>query len=373
MPSTITTFYTFTAATKARASQVNANFDNFRGDILPINETSASASDSTHHLGAPDHRWLRAYINYADFKGATSTNSIVIRGDSSATAGGMLVQIASTTVGKWDTTGYDGAYMKPGSIVDAGINASTRILVAVTITSTQVWTVPAGIVNLLAAVIPAGGGGGGGGGGAGASQSGGGGAGGKGSQPHIFPLAVTPGVVLSITVGTGGTGANGGNVGVAGNSGASGGASAIYNSGTQLILLPGMPGGQGGGPGTAGAGPGGAASSDSILGPVISSGAGNGGTPSLTSAGTGTNSPYADGGSPGSQGAGNVGGGGGGGGASYGKGGNGANGSTGTGANASDTPGYGGGGGGGAGGGINNVGGTGMNGGNGLVVLFYVK
>lgn len=46
MPSTatITAFYTFTANTKARASLVNANFDIFRGHLLPLSPSTQTES-----------------------------------------------------------------------------------------------------------------------------------------------------------------------------------------------------------------------------------------------------------------------------------------------------------------------------------------
>ena len=60
--STITTFYEFTPQTVIKSSYVNANFQNFRGHILPINTDSASSSNYTHDLGAPDHYWRSSYV-----------------------------------------------------------------------------------------------------------------------------------------------------------------------------------------------------------------------------------------------------------------------------------------------------------------------
>lgn len=62
MPSTITVFNTFTPATKAKSSEVNQNFNNYRGTLVPINESTATASDFEHDLGSADHRWKRAHI-----------------------------------------------------------------------------------------------------------------------------------------------------------------------------------------------------------------------------------------------------------------------------------------------------------------------
>ena len=60
---TITSFYSFTAGTKAKASEVNTNFLNYRGFLLPVNTDTTTASDNTHDLGAADHRWRYLYVN----------------------------------------------------------------------------------------------------------------------------------------------------------------------------------------------------------------------------------------------------------------------------------------------------------------------
>lgn len=70
MPSsaTITAFYNFSANTKARASQVNANFDVFRGHVIPVHVSTATSADNTYDLGSSEYRWRNGYINalYAD-------------------------------------------------------------------------------------------------------------------------------------------------------------------------------------------------------------------------------------------------------------------------------------------------------------------
>lgn len=64
MPSqaTITAFYSFTANTKARASQVNGNFDVFRGHLLPIDPNTQTAISATYDLGSSDYRWRAVYL-----------------------------------------------------------------------------------------------------------------------------------------------------------------------------------------------------------------------------------------------------------------------------------------------------------------------
>lgn len=106
MPSTITAFHTFQPATKARSSQVNANFSNYRGDLLPINETTATASDGTHYLGASDHYWAGAYAKFIDMGGATTTARTIFRPLSSATTGGSEILFGANTA----------AVLLPGSL-----------------------------------------------------------------------------------------------------------------------------------------------------------------------------------------------------------------------------------------------------------------
>lgn len=78
MPSsaTITSFYSFTALTKIRSSEVNTNFSNFRGHLLPVDPSTATAATTiTYDLGASDHAWRNVYAKglhiYGDTTGST--------------------------------------------------------------------------------------------------------------------------------------------------------------------------------------------------------------------------------------------------------------------------------------------------------------
>ena len=97
MPSTITTYSTFVAGTKAKSSEVNANFSNYRGDIVPINEATITASNNTHYLGATDHYWAGLYTGQIDFITSTTTATLVLKGDTTNTTGAFLFQIEGTT------------------------------------------------------------------------------------------------------------------------------------------------------------------------------------------------------------------------------------------------------------------------------------
>jgi hypothetical protein len=81
MPSTatITAFYTFISGTKARASQVNANFDNYRGTLIPINTDTISASHQTHDLGSTDHQWKRLYVKEAPYINGNQVGKLQIQ------------------------------------------------------------------------------------------------------------------------------------------------------------------------------------------------------------------------------------------------------------------------------------------------------
>lgn len=64
MPSTatITTFYNFSPNTKARATQVNTNFDIFRGHLIPVDPNTAASANNTYDLGSSEYRWRRLYL-----------------------------------------------------------------------------------------------------------------------------------------------------------------------------------------------------------------------------------------------------------------------------------------------------------------------
>ena len=95
MPSaqTITSFYNFSPYTKARAIQVNSNFDNLRGHILPINPDEAHASDQEHDFGSSDHRWRTGYVQGISLSISIGASQIL----SGTTAGGFKIVLDNTT------------------------------------------------------------------------------------------------------------------------------------------------------------------------------------------------------------------------------------------------------------------------------------
>jgi len=64
MPSTITAYTSFTLLTNIKSSEVNANFSNHRGTLIPIHETTATAGTTgTYNLGTSEYTWLGGYVN----------------------------------------------------------------------------------------------------------------------------------------------------------------------------------------------------------------------------------------------------------------------------------------------------------------------
>jgi len=62
---TITAFTSFTALTKIRSAEVNTNFSNFRGDMIPIHETTATAGTTgTYNQGTDEYKWLNTHTHY---------------------------------------------------------------------------------------------------------------------------------------------------------------------------------------------------------------------------------------------------------------------------------------------------------------------
>lgn len=120
MPSsaTISSFYSFNPNTKARSSQVNANFALFRGHVIPIDpNTQTAATTNTYDLGVDDHRWRTSYLKSIDLYSSTTTAGLILIGDLTNTTGAYLFKIGNTITGKVAADGWDGQYFKKNSIV----------------------------------------------------------------------------------------------------------------------------------------------------------------------------------------------------------------------------------------------------------------
>jgi len=151
MPSsaTITTtdFTTFVAGSRAKASQVNTNFSLYRGHIVPINTDTSSASDNSHDLGSDEHRWRVGYLNSIDLETSTSTASLVIRGNTSATNGSIEFLIEGLTAAaisnSMSTYGHASSSTPSGIVV-----RQSEIDIVVNGQTVGYWATPTGRFNV---------------------------------------------------------------------------------------------------------------------------------------------------------------------------------------------------------------------------------
>ncbi len=131
MPSsaTITAFYSFTADTRARASQVNVNFGNFRGHFVPIEVLTITSSDNTYDLGSDEHRWRNVYTNGVDLETSTTTATLLLKGDVNSTLGAFLFTIEGTEYGRIgaSTTVWDNATTTSTHVFK--VKGSTKVVI----------------------------------------------------------------------------------------------------------------------------------------------------------------------------------------------------------------------------------------------------
>jgi hypothetical protein len=95
---TLTAYYTFTAGTKARASQMNANLEAHRGHVIPIDPTATVAPflvNNTYDLGSSDYYWRTTYSKSFN-KGTVSATTTA--GTSGFAQSSGQNQISMTTV-----------------------------------------------------------------------------------------------------------------------------------------------------------------------------------------------------------------------------------------------------------------------------------
>jgi len=117
MPNTITTYNTFVASTRAKSQQVNENFNNYRGDLIPINIDTATSSTLVHDLGQSDHRWNSGYIKKI-ILGSTSTSWSI----EESTTTGDAISFKHNSVEKFKV--HDNSFFVTMSGVIASANTS---------------------------------------------------------------------------------------------------------------------------------------------------------------------------------------------------------------------------------------------------------
>lgn len=110
MPSlaTITAFYTFQQNTAARASQVNNNFEVFRGHLVSVDpNTAASSTTKTYDIGASDKRWRYGYFQYLDFDRSTSTASVQMYADPNTNTGELVFALNGSEAARISANGIN--------------------------------------------------------------------------------------------------------------------------------------------------------------------------------------------------------------------------------------------------------------------------
>lgn len=95
MSETVTSFYSFRNGRPARSSEMNTNFINFKGDVLPINTDTETSSHQTHNVGSSDYRWTGLYCNNFYFTANTLTNNFQIEANRIDTTGSLKILYSS--------------------------------------------------------------------------------------------------------------------------------------------------------------------------------------------------------------------------------------------------------------------------------------
>lgn len=104
MPTSITAYTTFTSGTTISSSEVNTNFSNHRGDLIPINTDTATASNLTHGIGTAEHRYAESFVEKVNY-GQTTTSWRVE--DDTTTVGDLVFKLNGSTVAKINSGGFD--------------------------------------------------------------------------------------------------------------------------------------------------------------------------------------------------------------------------------------------------------------------------
>ena len=73
---TSTDLTTFVSGTQIKSSEMNSNFDTFRGHLLPVSANTSAAADATYDLGSTEYAWANGYID--NLVTATITTSTLV-------------------------------------------------------------------------------------------------------------------------------------------------------------------------------------------------------------------------------------------------------------------------------------------------------
>lgn len=106
MPNTLTSFHTMQEFKKARSTIINTDYAAFLGIRIPINSDTGSASTNEHNLGTTEYRFLTSYCQDLDIRSATTSVSIILSGNDTATLGSYDFKIGGNTVTSLGPDGF---------------------------------------------------------------------------------------------------------------------------------------------------------------------------------------------------------------------------------------------------------------------------
>lgn len=141
MPNTITSYTTFAPNTPAKSSEVNNNFSNYRGTLVPINTDTASSSDNTHDLGTSEHRWKGLWASELYAQTNSSLNmtiggvtSTAFRGVGDCfTTDGSNPGIGGVSINPDTTTGYSVTLNSANTTVTSSYNLGSSTVTVSTL------------------------------------------------------------------------------------------------------------------------------------------------------------------------------------------------------------------------------------------------
>jgi hypothetical protein len=184
--------------------------------------SSGVPTDVAGGLGSTLYRWTTSYISKIFFGTAAQECSIENDGNN------LKFKIANVIKSLITSDGFDGSYIKTGTIPETSMVSARRLQVrryTASGASAVTWPTDANSAMVLGC------GGGGGGGGAEGNVNGGGGGGGQGSVPSTELFVFTAGGAGTVTLGAGGAGGNG-DTNLATGDGVTGGATTVEDTTT---------------------------------------------------------------------------------------------------------------------------------------------
>ena len=124
MPDTISSYHTFVPNTPVRAHQINTNFSNYRGTILPVDPTVAGAITNSYDLGNSSYFWDVSYFHTLHLKANTTTKDVSMYIDNAITATVFKLDVNSSTTRGLLVNGTHGGTWR-GSAVSTETTALT--------------------------------------------------------------------------------------------------------------------------------------------------------------------------------------------------------------------------------------------------------